>query len=187
MIAIGIDPSMNSTGICVKQDLKTKYYIVTSHMTKKMVKFDADQKNIKYLPYEKTQVTGLEYAEKETAKANNVYNICQQIKATLKKHKPDIVVMEGVSYGSIGSAALVDLAGLQFAIRMVLIDLKIPFKIVTPMHLKSVAVGIGSADKAIMVDAWKRLDAKMNYNFEVKVDDLADAFFLARCAEEEGK
>ena len=51
MIYIGIDPSLNSTGICINVDGKCKYYIITSKMTKKMKDFKNEY--IQYLPYEK--------------------------------------------------------------------------------------------------------------------------------------
>ena len=42
MVSIGIDPSLNSTGICINNDGKCKYFIITSKMTKKMKKFSND-------------------------------------------------------------------------------------------------------------------------------------------------
>ena len=50
-ITIGIDPSLNSTGVCVNCDGKCKYYIISSKMTKKMKQFHSDF--ITYLPYDK--------------------------------------------------------------------------------------------------------------------------------------
>ena len=51
MVSIGIDPSLNSTGICINNDGKCKYFIITSKMTKKMKEFSNDY--IKYLPFDK--------------------------------------------------------------------------------------------------------------------------------------
>ena len=176
-IIIGIDPSLNSTGICINNSKNNIYYIIPSKMTKKMSNFK--HKRVHFLPYEKQDIKGLEYKDKEYAKTNNVYNICQNIKTVIKKHKPSMVIMEGVSYGSTGSAALVDLSGLQFAIRMILIDMKVPFVIASPTSVKKFAVANGQAEKDIMIDAWKRLDKEMNDITEIKIDDLADAYFLA--------
>ena len=69
--------------------------------------------------------------------------------------------MEGVSYGSTGSGALVDLAGLNFAIRLVLLQMNINLTIVAPTELKKFAVANGGASKEQMVDAWLRIDTKM--------------------------
>ena len=66
--------------------------------------------------------------------------------------------MEGVSYGSRGSAALVDLAGLNFAIRMTILKEDIPFNILAPTSVKKFAVGDGGAEKDVMIASWKKLD-----------------------------
>ena len=189
MVRIGIDPSLNSTGICVNIDGKQfKYWIITSKMTKKMKEFKHD--DVHYLPYDKADTNKKlnEYAAVEFNKANNIYNICERIKSIIKAciewYAEDNlnnceVFMEGVSYGSVGSAALVDLAGLNFAIRNVLIDLNVDFTIVSPSQNKKFATGNGAAEKDVMIDAWKRLDRSIADITEIKVDDLADAFFLS--------
>lgn len=180
MLIMGIDPSINSTGICIYNEDKPadlKYYIIASHMTKKMKAFR--NKYIKYIPYEKAEVSKLEYSEREAGKTNNIYNICKGIQSLCKKHKPDLVIMEGVSYGSTGSAALVDLSGLQYAIRITLITNKVPFKIVSPTSVKKFAVANGQAEKYIIIDAWKRLDKNIADINDIKIDDLADSYFMA--------
>ena len=118
MCVIGIDPSINSTGVCVSTGEKDIYYIITPKMTKKMKEFNS--KVIKYLPYEKTTYTDMEYHEKEVIKTNNFKNILCQIEYIIKKHKPTSCVMEGVSYGSVKGSALIDLSGLNYLIRMLL-------------------------------------------------------------------
>jgi hypothetical protein len=91
--------------------------------------------------------------------------------------------MEGVSYGSVGSAALVDLSFLNASIRMTLHHLDIPFTIVSPTSLKKFACANGQADKNLMIDAWKRMDKNISNITEIKIDDLADSYFLARYKE----
>jgi Holliday junction resolvasome RuvABC endonuclease subunit len=87
--------------------------------------------------------------------------------------------MEGVSYGSVGSAALVDLSGLNFAIRNLLIDNNIRFTIVSPMQNKKFATGIGNADKEHMIFSWLMIEKHLKDIKEIKIDDLADAYFLS--------
>jgi Holliday junction resolvasome RuvABC endonuclease subunit len=89
------------------------------------------------------------------------------------------VYMEGVSYGSIGSAALIDLSFLNATIRMVLKMKEIEFVIVSPTSVKKFACANGQAEKDIMIDAWKRLDKNISDINTIKVDDLADAYFLS--------
>ena len=38
MTIMGIDPSMNSTGICIDEDGKRTYYLVSTKATKKAIK-----------------------------------------------------------------------------------------------------------------------------------------------------
>ena len=188
MITIGIDPSLNSTGICVNVEGKCKYYIITSKMTKKMSAFKNEY--IQYLPYEKQDTNKKlnEYADVEYNKAQNIYNICERIrtiiKANVEWHAGDNlnnceIFMEGVSYGSIGSAALVDLSGLNFAIRNVLLDLGVKFTIVSPSQNKKFATGNGAADKELMIYSWLKVEKHLKDITEIKIDDLADAYFLS--------
>ena len=188
MIYIGIDPSLNSTGICINVDGKCKYYIITSKMTKKMKDFKNEY--IQYLPYEKEDTNKKlnEYADVEFNKAHNIYNICvrvkQVIKANVEWYAGDNinnceVFMEGVSYGSLGSAALVDLSGLNFAIRNVLIELGVKFTIVSPSQNKKFATGLGNADKEHMIFSWLMIEKHLKEIKDIKIDDLADAYFLS--------
>ena len=188
MIYIGIDPSLNSTGICINVDGNCKYYIITSKMTKKMKDFKNEY--IQYLPYEKEDTNKKlnEYADVEFNKAHNIYNICvrvkQVIKANVEWYSGDNinnceVFMEGVSYGSLGSAALVDLSGLNFAIRNVLIELGVKFTIVSPSQNKKFATGLGNADKEHMIFSWLMIEKHLKDIKDIKIDDLADAYFLS--------
>jgi hypothetical protein len=145
---------------------------------------------IQYIPYTKKDTNKKlnEYADVEYNKALNIYNICSVIKSILKAniewHAGDNlnnceVFMEGVSYGSLGSAALVDLSGLNFAIRNILIDLGVKFTIVSPSQNKKFATGNGSADKELMVYSWLMIEKHLKQITDIKIDDLADAYFLS--------
>ena len=179
MITIGIDPSINCTGVCVYDSVtKThKYYMIVGKTTKKMELFQHD--HIDILNYHKLETNKGEYQDKEFNKSTNIYRICSLIEHILNVFNPDLVQMEGVSYGSLGSAALVDLAGLNFAIRMVLMEKNLEFNILAPTSVKKFAVGNGSAEKDVMVASWKKLDRQINDISDIKVDDLADSYFMA--------
>lgn len=183
MIYIGIDPSLNSTGICVNINNKYNYFVITSKNTKKIKDFKS--KYVEYLIYEKfdTNKKVNEYKIVEQNKAHNVYQICTYIENIIKKYKKkDVctVFMEGVSYGSIGSSALVDLSGLNFAIRNILISNQIEFTIVSPSQNKKFATGLGNAQKDMMIFSWLKIEPHMSEIIkEFKSDDLADAFFLS--------
>lgn len=179
MTTIGIDPSLNSTGICINRNGKCKYYIITSKMTKKMLSFS--NQYITYSPYIKqdTNKKENEYTQVEYNKAQNIYNICKNIEAIIKEEHPNKVYIEGISYGSLGSAALVDLSGLNFAIRNTLLDNEIEFEVVSPSQNKKFATGNGAADKELMVFSWLKIEKHLANITEIKIDDLADAYFLS--------
>ena len=186
---LGIDQSMNSTGIClhtietIHTGKKTqvfhsyKYWIIASKMTKVMQKFENPWVTI--FGYNKR--IGDDYESKEAAKTLNIFDICEIIDSIFQTEKVKCICMEGISYGSAGSASLVDLAGLNYCIRMTALRRGIPFHIVSPMSLKKEATGNGGADKDEMVWAWKQCDSNISKITEIKIDDLADAFFLSKC------
>jgi Holliday junction resolvasome RuvABC endonuclease subunit len=186
MKVLGIDPSINSTGLCINIDDKHyKYYIITNsqNCTKKFLKEIEEHppKDITYLFYDKNK-NDTNYNVKEVCKLQNFVGIMDNIKYVLRKEKPDVVYMEGISYGSGNSSALADLAGLNFMIRYTVYQ---HFKtyninIVSPKELKSRSCGNGNATKEEMVYLWFKCDKKMEAYKHLKVDDLADAYFLTR-------
>ena len=97
----------------------------------------------------------------------------------INQYKPDLIQMEGISYGSHSSSALADLAGLNFAIRMMLIDNSLNFNILAPTSIKKFAVGNGGAEKEVIIASWKKLDKNISNISDIKLDDLADSFFIA--------
>ena len=192
MITIGIDPSINCTGICVYNSVTMShvYYMIVSKCTKKMREFNNEYVHI--IEYGKFESNKGEYPLKEYNKAYNIYNICKNINNIIDWYEePEYddygladyneieVYMEGVSYGSVGSAALVDLSFLNASIRMVLKQRGIKFTIVSPTSLKKFACANGQAEKDIMIDAWRRMDPTISNIKDIKVDDLADSYFLA--------
>lgn len=178
MITIGLDLSMNSTGVCVNIDSKEfKYYIISAKLTKKQANFQ--HANVKLIDYHKVNPEG-EYSQKEAIKTQNINSICHFIENIVSHYHPDAVNIEGVSFGSVGSAALIDLTGLNFMVRKMLLDKQVSFNIISPTQNKKFATGNGSADKNLMIDAWKRLDTSVRDINEIKIDDLADAYFLSR-------
>ena len=181
---MGIDPSINCTGVCIfnTNDNSHIYYMIVSKCTKKMKDFKHDYVNI--IEYNKRESNKGEYSIKEYNKSANIYDICIIIRDIIQCHEPDLIQMEGVSYGSRGSAALVDLAGLNFAIRMTLLNESIQYNILAPTTIKKFAVGNGSAEKDVMIASWKKLDNNISNIYEIKVDDLADSYFIAHYSQQ---
>lgn len=177
---MGIDPSINCTGICIYDDINNinYYYMIVAKMNKKMQQFSNDY--VKIISYNKQEYSKDDYSTKEFKKSMNVHNICYYIRDIIQCHEPDLVQMEGISYGSRGSSALADLAGLNFAIRMTILDeSNLLFKIIAPTSVKKFAVGNGNVEKDVMIASWKKLDKNILDATQIKLDDLADSYFLA--------
>ena len=183
MTTIGIDPSINSTGVCVISDNNLPvYYLIPSKLAKRNK--ENPHERITILPYVKEKADKLDpYHIKERCKINNMMKICGILSDILHTHQPQRAVIEGISYGSYGSAALADLAGLNFCMRSTVLascpDCELI--IASPMSVKMQAVGSGAAGKEVMIDGWASLDPPMKDLLDCgkKIDDLADAYFLA--------
>ncbi len=183
MTSIGLDLSINSTGICVYncENKNTEYHIIGSKFTKKTI--DSSQNIISLTKYTKMDIDKQSpYHIKESTKTINIYNIANEIEKIVKTYHPQVATIEGVSFQSSGS--VVDLAGLNYVVRKILMDNKIKTFIVSPTQNKKFATGNGQAEKDVMISAWQKSDPKVlsipNY---IKIDDLADAYFLARYGE----
>jgi len=182
---IGIDPSINSTGICVHQvgTDHNIYYIISSKSTKKSVDYCERLDNINIIPYKKEETKGIEqYWKKEQIKTHNISLVSKEIDRILCYYKIngeiDRITMEGVSYGSVQGAAIVDLSFLNATIRQNFDGIN--YYIVSPKEVKKYAVGNGNAEKDVMIMSWKKLDKSIsNLPDWLKVDDLADAYFMA--------
>lgn len=187
MISIGLDLSINSTGVCVYNDKTDEhnYFIITPKLTKKQKEFK--HKSLKYILYDKEQPNKAdEYREKERKKSSNISSITEQVEKIVQKYnkKGDLICMiEGISYGSSSSSNLADLAGLNHTIRYMLWSNNIPFKTVAPAENKKFAVGNGQADKDVMIAAWKKCQPEMAKIEDLKIDDVADAYFLSHFIE----
>jgi Holliday junction resolvasome RuvABC endonuclease subunit len=151
--------------------------MIVGKVTKKMNSFYHDY--ISIINYGKCDTSKGEYNDKEYNKSENIHRICTQIESLIDTHKPDIVQMEGISYGSLGSAALADLAGLNFAIRMSLMRKGLFFNVIAPTSVKKFAVGNGGAEKDVIIESWKKLDRNISNIADIKVDDLADSYFIS--------
>lgn len=178
MKVIGLDLSINSTGVCINKDNKKfKYYIITNKTSRAYLNFDNKYINIRI--YNKLQPEG-DYTQKESTKTRNIYNIVSIIEEIIKKEKPDCCNIEGISYGSRNSGALVDLAGLNFMVRQMLIKNNINYNIISPTANKKFAVGNGGVEKDVIVNSFLRLNPYLtNINKSIKLDDIADAYFLS--------
>lgn len=178
---LGIDPSIRSTGLCIWRtnelgESTNDYFLITSKITKKMASID--DPHICIQSYTSKDVKNLTSIGKEQSKTYNVKMISAYINNILMSFHPDYIVMEAIAYAANGT--IDQLAGLNYVIRMSAMTLNIPIYIIPPTTIKMESVGNGQATKEIMIDTWQKLETKLNKDiFNIKCDDLADAYFMA--------
>ena len=170
-IYIGIDPSLNSTGLCLQfyeedQFVKDMYYIVKPNkLTKKETVAQDKLLNFDYVLYEKIDLNLYKDNNlfSEYWKTVNMIRIVKTIKHCIydniqgRKNVKLYIVQEGISYGSsIRTKSIFDLAGLNYMIRNEFIEKEnILFFIAPPTHIKKFATGIGNCKKEMIIELFK--------------------------------
>ena len=122
---IGIDPSINSTGICVQVYDNDKLYkelfyiVVPNKLSRKEKKLSEEVDEINYVIYEKKDLKEFKNAnhEQEWYKTINILNITNAIEQAViqvvHNYNPDMIYIaqEGISYGSsLRTKSIYDLA-----------------------------------------------------------------------------
>lgn len=194
-VFIGIDPSINSTGMSIRTDTGfCRFFIIKGDkLTKKEKTAQLENWQIfEYCLYKKENVKDTNNAhDRELAKAHNlstiadtIYNIIQEVLEQLKKSDSVdsiTICMEGISYGSIHSAAVMDLAGLNYLIRDRLHHHTVvgTLLVTPPTEIKRFYTGSGNANKQLMISTFKGSFP----DFELpKLDDIADSDSMAKYA-----
>lgn len=195
-IFIGIDPSVNSTGMTILDDEGyCRFFIIKGgKLSKKEINASKEYSDIfEYILYDKQEVKDSKNAyERELAKAHNlstiadtIYNIIEELLRQFRKTSSIdsvTICMEGISYGSIHSAAVMDLAGLNYLIRDRLYHHNSvgTLLVIPPTEIKKFFTGNGSANKGLMVSVFKG-------NFPdlllPKIDDIADSYAASKLSE----
>lgn len=190
MKTIGIDLSIQSTGIC---ENGTKFHLIVSDnlYSKKTIESlkNTTFKHFKFYFYEYSHIKD----QKEFNKSLNTYHIYKHLQSILKSiHKDSQVYMEGIAMGATGT--IDQLSGINYLTRILLFNRGLPFDnlhIISPTTLKKHSVGKGDVDKSVMIEAFitiiSHLKNKTLYNeiqilqsLKVKIDDIADSYFLSQ-------
>lgn len=194
ILYIGIDPSINSTGITIARyennvEVEIKFYIIKNgKLTKRESAANDSIDNFEYIIYNKIDLTQFKddnhvfeyYKTKNMVEVvNTIYDL---ILNEVKKYTSAVnVVIEGISYGSsIRTKSVFDLAGLNYMIRYKLITSDIQhlnLSIATPSNIKKYATGKGNANKESIMTIFKYIFPEMQ-NIP-KLDDIADSYFMA--------
>ena len=194
-VFIGIDPSINSTGMTIRTDTGfCRFFIIKGDkLTKKEKNAQSDNSEIfEYCLYQKENVKDTNNAhERELAKAHNlstiadtIYNIIEEsLQKFRKTNTIDSVTicMEGISYGSIHSAAVMDLAGLNYLIRDRLHHHTVvgTLLVTPPAEVKRFYTGSGNANKQLMISTFKGSFPDFDLP---KIDDVCDSEGMAKYA-----
>lgn len=194
ILYVGIDPSINSTGITIARyendvEVEIKFYIIKNgKLTKRESVANDSIDNFEYIIYNKIDLTQFKddnhvfeyYKTKNMVEVvNTIYDL---ILNEVKKYSAIVnVVIEGISYGSsIRTKSIFDLAGLNYMIRYRLITSDIQhlnLSIATPSNIKKYATGKGNANKESIMTIFKYIFPEMQ-NIP-KLDDIADSYFMA--------
>lgn len=194
-VFIGIDPSINSTGMAIRTDTGfCRFFIIKGDkLTKKEKNAQSNNSEIfEYCLYQKENVKDTNNAhERELAKAHNlstiadtIYNIIEELLQQLRKTgtiDSVTICMEGISYGSIHSAAVMDLAGLNYLIRDRLHHHTVvgTLLVTPPAEVKRFYTGSGNANKQLMISTFKGSFPDFDLP---KLDDIADSDSMAKYA-----
>lgn len=198
-VFIGIDPSINSTGLTIRNDEGyCQFFIIKEdHLTKKEKKAAIDYADIfHYCHYLKEDVGKTENAfQRELAKAHNlsniadtIYNVIYEVLRQWKVQTSDsniesiTICMEGISYGSIHSAAVMDLAGLNYLIRDRLHHHAVvgTLLITPPAEIKRFYTGNGAANKDLMISVFRGSYPDLDLP---KIDDVCDSAAMSKYAQ----
>ena len=196
-IFVGIDPSLNSTGLCLQfyednKMVKDIFYIIKPNKLTKREQVAQDTLiNFDYVLYNKIDLNmykdnNLFY---EYWKTVNMISIVKKIKECIydniqgRKQYKLYIVQEGISYGSSArTKSVFDLAGLNYMIRNEFIEKEnISFFIAPPTHIKKFATGIGNCKKELIIELFKGVEPKLAEKLP-KVDDIADAYYMSKFA-----
>lgn len=194
-VFIGIDPSINSTGMTIRTDTGfCRFFIIKGDKLTKKEK-NAQSANFEifeYCLYQKENVKDTNNAhERELAKAHNlstiadtIYNIIEELLQQFRKTSTVdsvTICMEGISYGSIHSAAVMDLAGLNYLIRDRLHHHTVvgTLLVTPPAEVKRFYTGSGNANKQLMISTFKGSFPDFDLP---KIDDVCDSEGMAKYA-----
>lgn len=199
---IGIDFSLNSTGVCIKEngeyqffwfpsDSNTKIAIkkVSSIMNVFLHKRTKIKKTKKLSKKQKLETNTNEsfYRDKSKIDVIQASNLAHLIIDKLKIKGSDIIGFEGYSYGSFGQATI-DLIHYQSVLRHEISKITDNFNVFSPTEIKSFFTNQGNSDKIQMIDSAIKENETLDklfkdLNYKKPIDDLSDAYAVNKITE----
>lgn len=111
----------------------------------------------------------------EMAELERLRKIRTEIELIIQKQLIEVAVIEGLAFMAHQSTALMQLAGLNYLVRDLLYNRKIPFVVVAPSTLKKFVTGKGNSQKDVML-----LETYKKWEVTLVNDNECDAYGLAR-------
>ena len=168
MIYVGIDFSINSTGVTILKDDKfiwLNFAANVKYANKPFIQHNIikDFKNVHIESYER-KVPKTSYSDEQEYKINNAYGIAQKIIEKIKniagKDDRIIVAFEGFSYGSKGRS-FIDLIAYNSTLKSLLVTAGITeIKVYSPSEIKKDFTGKGNCGKNKMFESFLNVDDK---------------------------
>lgn len=200
MNIIGIDFSINSTGICIRHSEGLEWFNFTSNLDfnrkpyrihKELNEFD----NIHIIGYQREKPKNLEYSEEQSWKLENADMLSNLIIQTINPwiHENSIIGFEGFSFGSKGNS-FIDLITYNTFLKSKIMNInKNKIQVISPKRVKKEFSGNGNASKSMMLqsfidndididilieDPLKRYIINNNIDTIKPIDDLVDSFAI---------
>lgn len=157
-IVVGIDPSLNGTGIVLMQNFKVlDYFFFTNIVNNSKTKHAILNREV-----------GI----------SRLCAIHDWFYEFLNNYQPNYASIENYAFGA-KSNSVFQIGGLGEIIRLCLYKSGIPYKEYEPSRIKKYAIGKGNAEKSEMVVAALK-DGFDTSQYGKSGEDLADAYFIAQ-------
>lgn len=169
-ITVGIDPSISGTGLAAFRDGELVYYKAWTEVRK--LKTDHPHHIIWFKAKEHDHGSRL-------ARIKMIANWVAEELLTLGAHGDQLTAaIEGYAFAARASSAS-DLHELGGAIKLVMLELGVPFQIYAPSSVKLAATGVGGADKGDMkIACLKKLNLDVT-KYGKAGENIADACMIA--------
>lgn len=187
-LSIGVDPSLNSTGICVcTQTHPIRMALVCPHYTKKQQQI-AQLHNIDLIQINHLDLKDAANAvQKESYKTQNIIYIMRAVSHYLSEFvgSTECIGIEAIAFNACGTIDV--LAGLNYLIRTTVFNMfpESFLCIAPPTSIKKASVGNGNAGKQDMIDAFLRSTGLSQELQDLRgISDIADAYWISQYANE---
>jgi Holliday junction resolvasome RuvABC endonuclease subunit len=181
-LVVGIDQSANGSAAAVLENGRLAHVLFFADTKKASIEFSRSTM-VGNFTAEAVEPVRLKTADDEVGKTRRLREIRDQLSTLLRTTNPTHVAFEGYSMtrAPVASRVLGEVGGI---VRVLLADLRIPFRVYPVEAVKSFATGNGAAEKAEMVlacrDRWDKPNFLRFGKTEGAAGNLADAYVIAQ-------